>query len=229
MYRNGFKFVFLLLFSMSHSFADSDYWKLEIPIMDGGVEVERYSSKQKATIKLRYKLLLDKHTSPVVFYNNFFDSNGWEHHMKDTFNKYPSQFTEPPFEKWSSSSATSKDGEYGIAFSSIWQNKTIGSNATVSMWASNLEGELLDADIEVQVSPDIDASPFLKLVQMVQANPKGLLKLAKVAGGNPFKIDEINIEKVKALETDDDFILNYIEAVDGLVSQIQTFSEKHIK
>lgn len=223
--RNVFFVAFSILGPISAIADDFRYWDIVIPTLQGAENASYKKDEERGTHTLTYEISLHDHKTPLNFYNKFFTELGWAHHMADTYSKYPSQFDTPPMEKWSSISTREKDGHYGVSYGSLWQNEHIGSNASVEMHAIESDGELLNAKIKVSISPNVDMSGLLKLVTLVRDNPKSFLKLVSVAGGDPFEIYNVDMEKVRQFQPRDDLFQSYIDAVDSIIFQMSEFSK----
>ena len=206
----------------------ADYWTADIPIMAGATNVVRSKDRERATIRASYDILLRDFREPLKFYGRFFESSGWKHHMAEVYEKFPQQFKRPPSQDWSSFAASSAGGSYRIIYGTLWQNKAESINASVKMTLSGITDDRVMAHIDIALGPQIDASPFLELVQRTKDDPKAALRLAEVAGGDPFDIDKVDLARIRSVKAPDELTLMYIKAVDSVLAQIRSFSTTHI-
>ena len=202
----------------------SDYWSMELPVMDGATDVVRNRDANRASFGVSYTIVLTDNEAPLRFYGPFFEERGWEHHLRDTYKRFPNQFQAPPMEKWSGFSTSTTEGVFGISFGAAWQNAKIKSNAAVQMRVTSIDEQRLRAKIDVLVGPALDGSAFIELIQTAQKDPKALLRLAQLAGGDPFKVDQIDLERVRASQTNDPLFVRYIQAVKSIETQIEAFA-----
>ena len=196
--------------------------------MENAENVISSKDNQTGIHTLSFNIELEKHTAPIEFYNVFFSNNHWVHFRKETYEKFPEMFENDPTIEWSSFAATTEDEKYIIRFSSLWQNKTNNTNANLSMVVDKLKDDYLSARIEIWIGPEIDGSSLLEFFSLAENNPKSLLRLADLAGGDPFSLDEVDFDKIKSHKTDDPFILKYIEAIDLIYKQYSDFVAMHV-
>jgi hypothetical protein len=206
----------------------AEYWNTNIPIMNGASDVTRDRDIERAQIRVSYDLVISDYREPQRVYHPFFESNGWKHNMSEVYSKFPGQFARPPSEDWSSFRTESVDGVYQIKYGSLWKNSENGSNATVTMTLYGLKGDSMKAHVEVAIGPSLDGSAFIELMQRAQSEPKELLKLASLVGGDPFDIGKVNAEKARTHGEKDEFTSLYKKAADSIRVQISDFSAKHL-
>lgn len=206
----------------------AEYWNTDIPTMQGAQKVVKEKDREKASISVSYDIVMNDHKAPLKFYDAFFHSHGWTHHMADVYAQFPKQFKRPPNEDWSSFAARSEKGPYELVFGSMWQNKANGSTATLQMRLSGNTGDAMNAHIEAVIAPEIDGSAFLKLIELTRDDPKALLRLAAVAGGDPFDIETVNIGAVRSITAKDQLTTLYLQAIDSVMAQIGQFAAKNL-
>ena len=206
----------------------SQYWDIKIPPMENAENVISSKDNQTGIHTLSFNIVLEKHTDPIKFYNSFFSRNNWVHFMKETYEKFPEQFENEPTVEWSSFAAITEDEKFIIKFGSLWQNKFNNTNANLSMAVDKLKDEFFNARIEIKIGPEIDLSSLIEFANLTKNNPKSLLRLADLAGGDPFSLDEVDFDKIKSYKTDDSLILKYIEAIDLIYKQYSEFVAMHV-
>jgi hypothetical protein len=217
-----------MVFAAPLSTAASGYWDTEIPTMQGATGVVREKDRAKASIRLSYELAIEDDKAPLKFYDEFLRSKGWMNQLSEVYEKFPEQFKRPPSEGWSSFAASSEKGSYQLFFASLWQNKSYGANATLRMRLTSLEGNAMKAHLDIVIAPEVDGSAFLKLVELTSNDPKALLRLAAIAGGDPFDIAKVDIRAVRSIAVKDELTQRYLEAIDSVMLQIANFSSKHL-
>lgn len=226
MIRIGFLLILSCLAAAVHA---SDYWSLAIPVMDGATNVELDKDRTTASYHLNYDISLSDHKKPIEFYGQFFESNGWVHHMREVYSKFTHQFDSPPMDEWSSTAANSVDEKFVIQFGTLWQNEIIGSDASLMMSVDSLnDADLFVAHIEVTVHPRFNPQGFMEVTQSLTANPKSMLKLAKLVGGDPFQIENFDLNEIDVDKVDDPIIQSYLDSVKAVLVQIEEFAKTHI-
>ena len=204
----------------------SDYWKLKIPVMNGATNIKIEKDGGTASHLVTFDILLESHTTPLQFYDSFFSSVGWEHFMMDTYEKYPHQFKTPPNKEWSSYSAQTIDDTYTLIYGTLWRNKENRTNAQVTLEIDGIDNGFLDMSVRVAIMPDVDGASLRELWRLVKNKPKSMLLLANSVGGDPMNLDEIDIEKVRKLQSTDPLIVNYIEAMESVLQQFSKYSNE---
>jgi hypothetical protein len=220
--------IFFTAYSLLSSAAGAtNYWELEIPAMEGAKNIISTKDKITAIHKLTYDIILTAHTDPLPFYNKYFESNGFVHYMKETYEQYP-HIGKSPAEDWSSFTANSATGKFTLTFGSLWENKTYKSNAQVILRIDELKDDKFIGHISVSVIPVIVTPSFHEILLPTQTNPVSLLKLSALVEGNPFQLDEINLNKVKSIESDDPLIIKYKELMQPIIKQFSDFADEHV-
>lgn len=219
----------IALIALSFGVQADAYWETEIPVMKEATNVVTAKDRERASIQTSYDILLTDFRDPLKFYGPFLEKSGWKHHMADVYSKFPEQFqSKLPGQEWTSFSAAAEDGSYKIRYGTLWQNSVDGTNATITMTLSGIKDDRLIAHVDVVLAPQIDGSPFLELVQRTKDDPKATLRLAEIAGGDPFDIGEVNLEKIRSVRAPDELTRIYVKAVDSVLAQFKQFSASHI-
>lgn len=204
------------------------YWDTDIPTMQGAENVVKKKDREKASISASFDVVIEDHKAPLKMYDAFFQSKGWTHHMDEVYAQFPTQFKRPPNEDWSSFAARSENGSYELVFGTMWENKTNGSTATLQMTLSGTTGNAMNAHVDATIAPRVDGSAFLKLIQLTRDDPQALLRLAAIAGGDPFDVEKVNIGAVRSITAKDKLTTLYLEAIDSVMAQIAQFAGKNL-
>lgn len=226
-FRTTVALVLLVLFSQLA--LSQDYWSLEIPVMDGATNIELSKDPKTGIHTLSYDVALSSMTEPLKFYDGFFNDNGWVHFMAETYKQFPGQFSESPTDKWTSFAARTENDKFSLFFGTLWQNKANNTNAQVALTATELKGDEIGAHVDVVIAPEIDGSSLMQLMMLVQEEPTSLLRLAQSLGADPFQLELVDIDKVRALESEDPFIIKYKAAMDAIIQQYADFAEQYVK
>ena len=72
-------------------------------------------------------------------------------------------------------------------------------------------------------------SAFSDLIQLAKEEPESYFRLVDLAGGNPFEIDKVDLQKVRNAEVQDELSKRYVEAVDSIMRQIENFTESNVE
>lgn len=221
--------ILIALIALSSGVQAGIYWDMDIPVMEGATNVVDGKDRERASIQTSYDILLTDFREPLRFYGPFLEKSGWKHHMADAYIKFPEQFkSKLPGQDWSSFSAAAYDSSYKILYGTLWQNNVNGTNATITMTLSGIVDDKVVAHIDVVLAPQIDASPFLELVQRTKDDPRAVLQLAQLAGGDPFNIGVVDLDKIRSVGAPNELTRMYVKAVDSVLAQIKQFAASHI-
>lgn len=215
-----FLFLALSFGSSNLLYGNNNYWGINIPIIDGAMNIQSEKSDKMLTIYKSYDINIDSIENIAKFYNDFFYSIGWEDPIMGDQNKN-NEF------EWSSHRMTfTADDKPEATYSNMWKAKNIPAKGLLQLTLTDYNEKGFKGTVKVILSPNIDTSPLIKINQIIGKDPKNLFKLYKAIGENPFKIE--NIEVPSSLKKEEQIVKQYFELIQNILESYDDFREKYV-
>lgn len=220
-----FYVLLLILLSASSVFGGTDYWAIDIPVLQSGSNVRIEKLDRFSTIIKSYDICVESIETVAKFYDEFFKSLDWENSFRAASTAHDKQ-TES---LWSARRLTFNDeGKPEAIYASSWKAKELPAKGSLQLTLTNYSEKGFEGHIKVVISPDIDMSPLIKINRLIGNNPKNLFRLYKSVKGNPFKIETITIPSSPKSEKDG-LVKEYYKLVNQIMNSYSDFHNKYVK
>ena len=211
--------------SSSHGKDSFDYWTLKLPVLEGAVGLEYIDDFEFASKSVTYEMEISSTDTINKFYDNYFESIGWQNPMKD----FPSSPMLNVQGGWGSFAMNfNENGKPIASYGSIWKAENMPANGRVVVLISDYKEGLYSAKVEVAISPEFDLSPLLELQQLLSKDPKNFFILSDVVKGNPFDIANVEILDQSDYKGNEAIVNEYYKAINKIIESLADFKSTYL-
>jgi hypothetical protein len=208
----------------SNTYATSNYLELDIPIIDGGVNVKIEELSKFSTINKSYQLSIISIDSILLFYDKYFQSMGWQ----DQLEKLMPQ-TKKLAPNWSAKRvAYNKEGNPQATFANRWISDSNLAIGTLELTLTDYNDKRFAGIIKIILSPNIDMTPIIKINKLISENPEYLFILNDQLDENIFKLEKVNIPSMTE-NISDPIIAEYFKLVRLYKDSFSKYRMKYIE
>ncbi|MDJ0812466.1 MAG: hypothetical protein QNJ23_01965 [Woeseiaceae bacterium] len=211
-----------VLASVSYA-EETDYWSIELPVPESASNVVRDVDRQYLIKSVTFDWAGEDAASLREFYEQFFESVGWE----------------SPFKGGSQLSTLSRTGWAGYAmnfdefnkpfaaYGTSWKASGYPANAGLTLQLTSLDGDVLQGTATLQISPEVDMAVLFRLNDLLGNDPKNLFRLYEAVQGNPFELHTIALPANYEDETDP-LLAEYYNIVDEVNAMFREWEREHM-
>ena len=212
----------LVIAPVSHA-ESTDYWSIELPVPESASNVVREVDRQYLVKKVTFDWAGEDPTALRQFYEQFFESIGWE----------------SPFKGGSPLSTLNTTGWAGYAmnfdefnrpfagYATSWKAVDYPALAALNLLLQSLDGDLLSGTVTVQIAPEVDMTALFRLNGLLGNDPKNLFRLSEAVQGNPFELHTIALPANYEDETDP-LLAEYFEIVEEVNALFREWEREHM-
>jgi hypothetical protein len=203
----------LVLAAVSHA-DQNDYWSIELPAPDSASNVVRDIDRQYLVRSVTFDWAGEDPADLRKFYEQFFESIGWESPFKDS-----PGFSNFNTSGWPGYAMNFDEANRPVAvYGSSWKAADYPALAALNLQLTSLDGDILNGTATVKISPEVDMAVLFRLNELLGDDPKNLFRLYDAVQGNPFELHTIALPANYEDETDPLLAEYYgiVEEVNGL-------------
>ncbi|CAB1072774.1 hypothetical protein D1AOALGA4SA_1630 [Olavius algarvensis Delta 1 endosymbiont] len=205
--------VILILCIASPVPGGGGYWELNLPVMDGATGVVEEKDEQFSTLSKSYEIEIKDPLKVRDFYDNFFESLGWHNTAK--------AFIRPEFKHLGNSTGwnhynmdINSEGKPEANYVCIWDAQSLPAIGKLRLKLKDYADGIFISIVDVSISPELEMAPILmKLGELLSSDPKNLFELSQLVKGNPFEIENVNLDNIPENKLSDPVVTQYINII----------------
>ncbi len=220
-------YMFSILCIASPCLGGGGYWELNLPTMDGAKSIVEEKDELFSTLSKSYEIEIKDPVEVREFYDHFFEPLGWKNIAK--------AFPRPEIAKFGGSTGWNQynmnidsEGKPEANYVCMWKAHDLPATGTLKVKLKDYADGIFISIVDVTISPKLEIMPILvKLNELLSSDPKNLFELSKLVKGNPFEIENVNLDNIPESELNDPVVATYIDIVKETFKVYKEFHKKY--